>query len=429
VVSDGTDTASDEVDITVNDVLVNNPPVIDPISAPFEVEENSPNGTVVGIISASDPDNDTLTYSVVDGSGENVFAIDATTGQITVVDETQLDYETTPSFTLVVQVADDYNATDAVTVTINLLNQASITGTIFIDVNENGVYEANEPGIDGITIELLDENGDPVLDAPNNPVTATTSDGGFYLFEDLDPGTYPLCEVQPTGVDDGIEILGSLGGTIPANDTMQLTLERIDATDYIFTELGQSVASGDTATIGFWQNKHGQALIEQGGAALANWLTNNFGNVFGDTFVGSDGKVVASFYRDQLFRQRSERSAGPAKVDAQFMAVALATYFTSSNLAGNMASDYGFNVTDTGIGTKLVNVGENGSAFSVSNGTDLTIMQLLLATENLTDQPDSLGGCARIYDLDGNGEIDEYEAVLRTLANNVFSGINEQGDI
>ena len=256
-----------------------------------------------------------------------------------------------------------------------------------------------------------------------------TSDGGFYLFEDLDPGTYLLHEIQPTGVDDGEEILGSLGGAIPANDTMRLTLERIDATNYIFAELGQSVASGDTATIGFWQNKHGQELIIQGGTALADWLTNNFGNVFGDTFIGGDSDNVASFYRDQLFRQKAEKSAGPAKVDAQFMAVALATYFTSSNLAGNIASDYGFNVTDTGIGTKLVNVGDNGTAFSVGNGTDLTIMQLLLATDDLTDQPDSLSGCARIYDLNGDGEIDEYEAALRALANDVFSSINEQGDI
>jgi hypothetical protein len=300
---------------------------------------------------------------------------------------------------------------------------------VFVDVNGNGVYEANEPGIDGITIELLDENGVPILDTQNNPVTATTSDGGFYLFEDLNPGTYLLREVQPTGVDDGVEILGSLGGMIPANDTMRLTLERIDATDYIFAELGQSVNSGDTATIGFWQNKHGQALIRQGGTALADWLTNNFGNVFGDTFIGGDGDDVASFYRDQLFRQKSQKSAGPAKVDAQFMAMALATYFTSSNLAGNVASDYGFNVTDTGIGTKVVNVGDNGAAFGVASGSDITIMQLLLATNDQTDQPDNLSGFARIYDLNGDGEIDEMEASLRRLANDVFSAINEKGDI
>ena len=245
----------------------------------------------------------------------------------------------------------------------------------------------------------------------------------------MDPGTYLLREVQLTGVDDGEEVLGSLGGTIPANDTMRLTLERIDASDYTFAELGQSVASGDTATIGFWQNKHGQALIEQGGAALADWLTNNFGNVFGDVFIGANGDDVASFYRDQLFRQKSEKSAGPAKVDAQFMAVALATYFTSSKLAGNVAADYGFDVTNTGIGTKIVNVRDNGAAFCVTNGSDLTIMQLLLATNDLTDQPDSLIGSARTYDLNGDGEIDKYEAALRALANDVFNAINEQDDL
>jgi hypothetical protein len=328
-----------------------------------------------------------------------------------------------------VQAVDDDGATDTATVIINLLNQASITGIVFVDVNENGVYEANEPGIDGIAIELLVENGVTVLDTQNNPVTAMTSDGGLYLFEDLYPGTYLLHEVQPTGVDDGEEILGSLSGTIPANDTMQLTLARVDATDYIFAELGQSVTSGDTATIGFWQNKHGQALITLGGSALVNWLTDNFGNVFGNAFVGANSNDVASFYRNQLFRQKSEKSAGPSKVDAQFMALALATYFTSSNLAGTVATAYGFNVTDTGIGTKIVNVADNGAAFSVVNGSDLTIMQMLLATNDLTDQSDNLSGFARIYDLNGDGEVDGAEASLRRLANEVYSAINEQGDI
>jgi Ca2+-binding EF-hand superfamily protein len=116
-------------------------------------------------------------------------------------------------------------------------------------------------------------------------------------------------------------------------------------------------------------------------------------------------------------------------VDAQFMAVALATYFTSSNLAGNVAVAYGFNVTDTGIGTKIVNVGSSGAAFGVSNGTDLTVMQLLLGTNGLTDQPDEILGAAKIYDTNGDGVIDAYEASLRTMANELYSAINEGGGI
>jgi hypothetical protein len=130
-----------------------------------------------------------------------------------------------------------------------------------------------------------------------------------------------------------------------------------------------------------------------------------------------------------LFKQKAKKSAGPAKVDAQFMAVALATYFTSSNLAGNVAAAYGFNVTDTGIGTKVVNVGSAGAAFGVANGTDMTIMQLLLATDSLTDVPDDVSGFAYIYDCNGDGQIDSEEALLRALANEIYSSINEAGDI
>ena len=307
------------------------------------------------------------------------------------------------------------------------MNRASISGAVFVDVNRDGLCDGNEPGVDGVVIELFDES-DTLL------ATTTTSDGGVYLFNDLDPGTYLIHEVQPTGVDHGAEILGSLDGdAIVADDTMQLTLERIDAADYLFAELGQEVTSGDTATIGFWQNKHGQQLIARGGTDLADWLTENLGNVFGDTFAdgvdGDDGAEVATFFKDQLFRQKSNKSAGPAKVDAQFMAVALATYFTSSDLAGDVAADYGFNVTDTGIGTKVVNLGANGAAFGTADNTDLTVMQLLAATNNLTDEPYGITGFAHIYDADGNGVIDSTEVALRTMANDVYSAINQQGDV
>ena len=111
------------------------------------------------------------------------------------------------------------------------------------------------------------------------------------------------------------------------------------------------------------------------------------------------------------------------------MAVALATYFTDVDLAGNVAADYGFNVTDTGIATRIVNVGDSGDAFGVADATDLAIMQLLLAVNDLTDEPDAETGFAHIYDWNGDGIIDEAEVRLRSLADAVFGGINEQGDI
>jgi len=308
-------------------------------------------------------------------------------------------------------------------VRVTVLNRASVSGAVFVDTNGNGLYDADEMGIDDVTVELLDAGG-AVID------TAVTSVGGYYQFEDYQVGVYQIRETQPTGVDDGAEHLGSLGGTILANDLMQVDLGRIDGSDYDFAEIGLAVSRGDVAGIGFWQNKHGQALICEGGSALANWLTANFPNVFGDTFVGAGGGDVAAFYKDQLFKQKGGKSAaGPAKVDAQFMAVALATYFTDADLAGTVAVKYGFNVTDTGLGARIVNVGDCGAAFGVADDSNRTVLQLLQAIDDMTDQGDDVSGFSFLYDRNGDGTIDKSEAILRTMANDILTDITSQGGL
>src|SRR5205823_2730393 len=70
------------------------------------VAENSANGTVVGTIAGVDPDaGATLAYALTDNAGGR-FAINATTGQITVANGTLLDYETATSHGVTVRVTD-----------------------------------------------------------------------------------------------------------------------------------------------------------------------------------------------------------------------------------------------------------------------------------------------------------------------------------
>jgi hypothetical protein len=322
---------------------------------------------------------------------------------------------------------------------------ATISGTVFVDANGNGLFDGGtETGIDGVTIELLDSEGVLLQ-------TVLTSMGGVYAFTVDDAfGTYRIRKIQPTGVDGGAAILGDANGNaitgeaadgsvISANE-MELILDGLDASDYDFTEVGQAVQSGDTAAIGFWQNKNGQELIKQGGSALVAWLNDNFGNIFGSTFTdgsgGDNADEVATFYKNEIFNQKL---LGTSKVDAQFMALALATFFTSSNLSGSsVAAGYGFNVTDTGIGTKVVNVGASGAAFNVDDNTNMTIMALLLATNNMTGTDNGLnngttdtgdGGYTYIYDANGDGILDEAEKTMRDLANTLYSAINETGHI
>ncbi len=70
-------------------------------------------------------------------------------------------------------------------------------------------------------------------------------------------------------------------------------------------------------------------------------------------------------------------------------------------------------------------VGISGAALGLADGADKQIIDLLLATDLLSRN-------GLLYDdddqgEDGHGELDEWERLLRTLANDVYSRINEMG--
>ena len=121
VTDNGTPAQSGTATVTVNLTNVNDPPVVTP--ATFSIAENSANGTAVGTVTFTDSDTgQTHAFAITGGNTGGAFAINATTGAITVANSTALDFETTPSFSLTAQVTD--NGTPAqsgtATVTVNL---------------------------------------------------------------------------------------------------------------------------------------------------------------------------------------------------------------------------------------------------------------------------------------------------------------------
>ncbi len=147
-VSDGTDTVTVTVTVNIDDVneeIPNEPPVI--ADQTFSVDENSPAGTSVGTVTATDPDSDTLTYSITDGNTNGTFAIDSKTGEITVNEGSQLDYETTAAYTFTVQVWDGREADTAmVTVNINDVNEEILNTP---PETENQTFSVDENSADG----------------------------------------------------------------------------------------------------------------------------------------------------------------------------------------------------------------------------------------------------------------------------------------
>ncbi|WP_287904487.1 SdrD B-like domain-containing protein [Chloroflexus sp.] len=76
-----------------------------------------------------------------------------------------------------------------------LYQPASIGNFVWEDLNGNGVQETGEAGIDGVTVTL---NGTTGAGVTVN-LTTTTSSGGVYLFDNLQPGTYTITVTPPTG--------------------------------------------------------------------------------------------------------------------------------------------------------------------------------------------------------------------------------------
>ena len=84
------------------------------------VTEQATTGTVVGTVSGTDPDaGDTKSYSLTDTAGGR-FAINASTGEITVADGALLNYESATSHTVTVRVTDSGGQSYNETFTINL---------------------------------------------------------------------------------------------------------------------------------------------------------------------------------------------------------------------------------------------------------------------------------------------------------------------
>ena len=121
------------------------------------------------------------------------------------------------------------------------------------------------------------------------------------------------------------------------------------------------------------------------------------------------------------------------------MAVALSVYVTDRGLAGGTtAESYGFATYDpiignpgmAGTGGRFIDIDAAvgaGSAellFGVGTPPVMTVMDIL----TLTNENSSDGVLFEDPD-DGDDQIDMFEQILRSLANDLFSAINETGDI
>ena len=170
VQDNGTGTLSAQATITVNLLNVNEPPVVN--NQTFSVLTMAPNGTLVGTVSATDPDaGEILSFAITSGNTGSAFAINSLTGKISVANSAAVNFPTNPTFSLKVRVTDNGSGnfyTDA-TITINVLqgtNQPPVIANQSFSVNENsangtlvGTVVASDPDAGEIlTFSILSGN-------------------------------------------------------------------------------------------------------------------------------------------------------------------------------------------------------------------------------------------------------------------------------
>jgi hypothetical protein len=152
-----------------------------------------------------------------------------------------LDGTATPN-SAVVTVGPSQNITN---VDFGYRGTAAIGDRIWNDYSADGVQNAWEPGINGITVQLLDAAGNVIA-------TDVTSGDGNYWFSDLMPGTYKVRVVAST-------IPAGLAATYDKDGIATLNIATVvlgpgaiqDTVDFGYRT---STPPPGTGTIGYWKN-------------------------------------------------------------------------------------------------------------------------------------------------------------------------------
>jgi len=143
----------------------------------------------------------------------------------------------------------------------------SIGDDVFIDLNNDGVRDPGEPGIPGVTVNLIDPGADGVCGTADDAVldTTVTNGNGQYLFE-VPPGDYCVV-VDETAIPDGL----SLGATF-TNPHGSITIGENE--DYRLADFGYVPV--DMALIGdtVWLDSNGDGDQDPGEVGISGVTVN-----------------------------------------------------------------------------------------------------------------------------------------------------------
>ncbi|MBL8474054.1 MAG: carboxypeptidase regulatory-like domain-containing protein, partial [Rhodocyclaceae bacterium] len=168
--------------------------------------------------------------------------------------------------------------------------KASLGDLVWHDLNANGVQDAGESGMSGVTVKLLDSAGTLLA-------TTTTDSSGHYLFSGLDGGDYKVQVAAPSGYTAAPKDQGgddSTDSDIDAGGTTAV-VSLTGGTDNLSVDAGlyQKASIGDRV----WQDTNGNGIQDAGEAGVSGVtvkLLNAGGSVVATTSTNASGNYLFS---------------------------------------------------------------------------------------------------------------------------------------
>jgi hypothetical protein len=250
----------------------------------FTVAENSPIGTVVGQITANDPDaGQTVTYEFLDNAGP--FAIDSLTGTIRVANAQPWDFESSSPFIIRVRASDSLTPPASTTRNVTI-SPSDVNEPPAIAAQQFTIAENSPNGTQIGTIAASDPDGGPA-----GTLTYSIGAGGPTNVFSLNPNTGILTVLDSSRIDFEQQSTWTFpvvvrdGGTPPLSSTASMTVRITDVnepprslsfTNVVSLAETANVASPvNVATIGFLDDALGTNTLSLGGVDAALFSINN----------------------------------------------------------------------------------------------------------------------------------------------------------
>ncbi|MEN8251564.1 MAG: cadherin domain-containing protein [Bacteroidota bacterium] len=173
-----------------------NPPEVN--DQEFTVKENSPAGTIIGAVVASDPDEyQVVSFELIEGNENQTFRIDPNSGIVTVEDPGNLDYESHTYFDLSVSVSDNHEkepleSAAAIKIFVTDENEyAPVVEPQLFSMDENPdlafevgtVVASDEDTYQNLVYSLIESETSGYFEIDQNTGALSVSDPGAFDFE------------------------------------------------------------------------------------------------------------------------------------------------------------------------------------------------------------------------------------------------------